>query len=724
MTIRLFALCYILGAVSLFLSCSEAPSERASRHERRGDEYVHGEKFREAVIEYRNAARAMPDSPTIQWKLAKTASQIGDLAIASAALSRVVQLDPSHFDAQWSLGDLYLAAGKSEEAAKIADKLLTARPQHPAGYLLRAGVALGADRIDDAIKLLQQAVDHDPTMVRPLLALANIYFGQRDRDNASEWYHRALKADPDSVEVRVALGQFFFATGALEEGRREFRKAVDLSPDQEHIRLVLTDRYLALGLRSEAERELSGLVADMNSYKARKTFAELRLAVGQVTETKPLVNAILEADEHDPVGLYLKGRIALAEKDVVQAVSLFEESIGRNVALAGPHLYLGLIRSTQGRMDQAEEELREAIRREPGNQTAHLALASLYLTQRKPAEAKHEARQTLRMNPANLEAAILFGDALVLEQNWTRAEDVYGAIVRQLPELPVGYAKMAALRKVQGHPADAATLFSQALLRAPNDLVILQEYLVALVESKQDAQANRVLGEYLTKASRDPNLWRLAGRFYISQQKTDQAEKAFRKAVDLAPDLALVHYELGQLYFSERKFSAAESAFRIALKKEETNSAVHTALGLVLALRGQMTEANDHYRRAVQLDATNAVAANNLAANLSERQDLDDALGLALSALNRAPANPAIKDTLGWIYYKKERFADAHRLLAEASAALPRHPAVRYHHAMTLSKIGKQEEALAELKTALSLPGGFPEADRAAQMVASNRIED
>ena len=118
------------------------------------------------------------------------------------------------------------------------------------------------------------------------------------------------------------------------------------------------------------------------------------------------------------------------------------------------------------------------------------------------------------------------------------------------------------------------------------------------------------------------------------------------------------------------------------------------------------------------------MAANNLAANLTERQDLDDALGLALSALNQAPANPAIKDTLGWIYYKKHRFADAHRLLAEASAALPRHPAVRYHHAMTLSKIGKQEEALAELKTALSLPGGFPEADRAAQMVASNQIED
>src|SRR6187402_3954542 len=169
MTTRLLALCNILGFVSVFLlSCSEAPSERASRHERRGDEYAQGEKFREAVIEYRNAVRAMPDNAAIQWKLARTASQTGELAIASTALSRVVELDPSHFEAQWSLGDLYLAAGRSDEAAKIADKLLSARPQHPAGYLLRASVALGAERIADAITLLHQAIDHDPTMVRPL----------------------------------------------------------------------------------------------------------------------------------------------------------------------------------------------------------------------------------------------------------------------------------------------------------------------------------------------------------------------------------------------------------------------------------------------------------------------------------------------------------------------------------------------------------------------------
>ncbi|MBX3121010.1 MAG: tetratricopeptide repeat protein [Fimbriimonadaceae bacterium] len=721
---RWFGFCCVLGVCIIILSCTKAPSEQAAKHESRGDAYVQQEKFREAVIEYKNAARATPENAVLQWKLAKAALKGGDASAAYLALSRVVQLDPSHFDAKWSLGDLYLAAGKMEEVGKIAEALVAANPQHPAGYLLRAAVALGADRVADAIGLLKQAVELDPKMVGPLLTLANIYGAQQQLTQAAGWYDRALEAAPDSAEVRVARGHFLFFAGTPEEGRKEFRKAVELSRDQESIKLMLAERYAALGLQGDAERELSGLVADMNSHKARKALAELKLAAGQVAETKPLVSAILEADEHDPVGIYLKGRIALAENDVPQAVGLFEESIGRNATLSGPHLYLGLARLTQGRVDSAQEALREAIRLQPDNEAAHLTLAKLYLAQQKQAEAEKEAWQALRLNPANLEAAVLYGDAYVLGKNWAKADEVYGAIVRQLPGQPIGYVKMATLRKVQGQSAEAAQLFSQALSHAPNDLVILQDYLVALVESKQEPRADAVLKEYLSKASHDPNLWRLAGRVHLSQRRTDQAEQALRKAVDLAPDLALVYYELGQLYLVQRKLSAAESAFQAALKKDETNSEVHTALGLVLAAQGRVDLANTHYRRAVQLDRHNVVAANNLAASLTEQQEFDDALGLALAAHDRAPSNPGIQDTLGWIYYKKNRFEDAHRLLAEASAALPQHPTVRYHHAMLLSKIGKQEAALSELKTALSLPGGFPEADRAARMVAANKIDE
>ena len=147
-------------------------------------------------------------------------------------------------------------------------------------------------------------------------------------------------------------------------------------------------------------------------------------------------------------------------------------------------------------------------------------------------------------------------------------------------------------------------------------------------------------------------------------------------------------------------------------------------MGTLLAGQGKSEAADAHYRRAFQLNPKNVVAANNLAASLSERRELDDALGYATDALNSAPSNPAIKDTVGWIYYKQGRFDKAYPFLAEASAALPQHPVVRYHYAVALARIGKQEEALSELKAALSLPGPFPDADRAARMLAANKIEE
>ena len=172
-------------------------------------------------------------------------------------------------------------------------------------------------------------------MVRPLLAVGHIYFAQQDRKNAREWYERALKTDPNSIEVRVALGHFLFAAGMPEAGRAQFQRAVELSPDQERIRLALAEHYVALGRPREAEGELAALIAGTNSYKARKAVAELKLTAGQVAEVKPLVAAILEADQHDPIGLYLKGRIALAEDNLLEAASLFEEAIRRAPSTRG-----------------------------------------------------------------------------------------------------------------------------------------------------------------------------------------------------------------------------------------------------------------------------------------------------------------------------------------------------------------------------------------------------
>ncbi|MBX3342160.1 MAG: tetratricopeptide repeat protein [Nitrospira sp.] len=113
-----------LAMILMVEACSETPATRAAKHEVRGDGYVQQEQFREAMIEFKNAVRAAPDNPSLQWKLAKAALKGGDPSTAYQALGRVVQLDPSHFEAKWSLGDLYLAGGKMDEVGRIVEELV------------------------------------------------------------------------------------------------------------------------------------------------------------------------------------------------------------------------------------------------------------------------------------------------------------------------------------------------------------------------------------------------------------------------------------------------------------------------------------------------------------------------------------------------------------------------------------------------------------------------
>ena len=117
---RILALCLLI--VSSW-SCSRSNEEQFAQHVNRGDQYVQQGKFPEAVIEYKNAARAAPDDVSIHWKLAQAALRIKEFQTAFAELQRVVTLDPSHEKAKETLGQLYLAVGKAQRRGAYRARL-------------------------------------------------------------------------------------------------------------------------------------------------------------------------------------------------------------------------------------------------------------------------------------------------------------------------------------------------------------------------------------------------------------------------------------------------------------------------------------------------------------------------------------------------------------------------------------------------------------------------
>jgi tetratricopeptide (TPR) repeat protein len=710
---KIMMACWIVVAVFLG-SCDRSPEAKLVKYLKRGDAYVKEEKFKEAVIEYKNAVKAVPEDPAAHLKLAKASIEAKDIRTGFAELQKTVELDPNNFEALGKLGEIYVMAGKKDEATQIADNLVKNRPNDPQGYILQSGLAVRDGKVDEGIAKLIKAAELDPKRIRTLLTIGSMYLLKKDRKGAQEWYDKALAADPNAVDVHVTRGNFFFASDERDEGEKEYRKAIELSKEKEDLRIALAEHYLYQGRMEDSEKELNAIIKEMNSQKARKVLAEIKLETGKVADAKPIVDGILKENDKDLDGKYLKGRIALVEKRLDDAKALFGDVVKQDAGMARARLYNGLTEIQQGQVEVGRKEIEEAVKLDPGNARAQLLLGEVSLRMGAPAAAEKAALEVLRRNPSNALAAILLADSFLARKEWKKGEQIYQAMMKQLPKSPVGYLKMGLSRKLQGKPKDAAGFFAQAVEKNPKDLTAINEYIFALAVAMETEKAKKVLDETVAKEPKNPLLWDMVGRFQLASGKPAEAEAAFLKSIELAPEFTAPYYQLGVIYAAQKKFPEASMRLAKVIEKNDKDVGAHVLLGMVINSQGKIEAANKEYRKVLTLSPKHPLAANNLASNLADGGgNLDEALKFAQIAREAAPEDPNVGDTLGWVYFKKGLIETAYPLIADAAGKSKNNASIRYHHGMVLAKKGKNKEAAAELKAALSLDPKFLGADEA-----------
>lgn len=92
----------------------------------------------------------------------------------------------------------------------------------------------------------------------------------------------------------------------------------------------------------------------------------------------------------------------------------------------------------------------------------------------------------------------------------------------------------------------------------------------------------------------------------------DLAEAACAEALDLNPNLDIVHVALGDLYRSTGRYSDAESSYLRAVEADAENVAALTGLGQIYMMQQRLDEAESHLRRAIGLHPGNWFAYNTL----------------------------------------------------------------------------------------------------------------
>ena len=193
---------------------------------------------------------------------------------------------------------------------------------------------------------------------------------------------------------------------------------------------------------------------------------------------------------------------------------------------------------------------------------------------------------------------------------------------------------------------------------------------------------------------------------YEKLRQFDKAIAMLRQARTLSPVDPLVEIRLARSQQDAGNGDEAVRTLQAAVAKFPKEPAVKLSLASTLERERKYSDAEVIFRQMIAEDPKNADALNSFGYMLAERgQKLDEAVVFVQRALAIEPDNGAYLDTLGWAYYKQNRFEQAETPLRKAAAQLPTVSVIQDHLGDLLSKRGLLDEAIAAWQKALDGDG-------------------
>lgn len=383
------------------------------------------------------------------------------------------------------------------------------------------------------------------------------------------------------------------------------------------------------------------------------------------------------------------------------------------------------------------DELESMLTRHPDEATLYYALAQIYDQSGDPTGARNMLDIATERFGDNPRTALIEAQLLQNAGQADAAEALLGETVAQYPRhrllrynyaqtlvqnenLPEAAVQFTELLRLA--PGDMETLYSLALINleledydsALEQLRALLDaghrtneanfYVGVILESRE--QLSEALYHYQQLGPRSNaflSAQRQIMRLFVALEQFDEATRWRRQlsadTADLGPILPALQAEaLINAAYQDRAAAVLDEA----LTQFPDNIDLLFARTLLSEQQNNMQKAERDLRHIIRLQPDNARALNHLGYALTVRTDrYQEALELIQRAIEISPDDPAIIDSLAWAQYKLGRLDEALANLRAAYAAFP-DAEVAAHLGEVLWAMGEQDEAMAIWREALT----------------------
>ncbi len=319
--------------------------------------------------------------------------------------------------------------------------------------------------------------------------------------------------------------------------------------------------------------------------------------------------------------------------------------------------------------------------------------ARLHATQGDVATALSATEDALELFPGDKAFSILKARLLIKNKDIKKARDVFLTLTKQHPRdshilLPL------ALTQLELQEFDDAQASLEKLLTLGTMQDEAHYYLGRIAQLKNEPQ--NALSHYLAMRGGREYLAAQSGivQVHVKLGQTDEALQHIRKQreEDTQNQQAYFLMEV-ELLNRTGQYEASLAVLNDALKAFNNNTDLRYSRAMVSEKLGNIAQLESDLTYIIDKNPKNATALNALGYTLADRtKRLDEALKLIEQARTISPSDPAIMDSLGWVYYRMGRMQESLELLKKAYVNFP-DAEVAAHLGEVLWALGLKKEA-------------------------------
>lgn len=455
------------------------------------------------------------------------------------------------------------------------------------------------------------------------------------------------------------------------------------------------------------------------SNEANRYVLQILIGLNRLSETvEPLKREVANADAKDRateiLGLQRYFARVSDKKSAVAALEMaLNDYLNKPGLTAAAWTAIGRMRLEAGDTAGALEAARKGQASDVKSE--HPALLALILMTTKSSQAETIVKKYLE-GKALLTVRMDYVRALLENQRLVDASAQLQIITTEKPDYADAWLVKGALELQDGNVVlseNSLKRYIELVLpkktgatRAEANRGLSQAYssLAQIAEQRKDyAEADAWLKRIDTPAEQF-NVQIRRASILARQDKLDEARKLIKSLPEKTPDEARqkVAAEIGLLR-DNKKFNQAYVLLSDAVKRNPADHDFVYDLAMVAEKLGNLEEMERLLRSVIAVKPDYHHAYNALGYSFAERKiRLPESKKLILKALEFAPDDPFINDSLGWVEFQSGNLYEALRILQEAFKAKP-DAEIAAHLGEVLWTIGQREQALAAFKEGLQI---------------------